>query len=261
MNHPIDVTTPLHSGSPVFPGDPPVRINYPDGDNAGVRISRLSMGSHSGTHIDSPSHCIPGGATLDRINPGRFLGMALVLDLTGLRAIDAPDLLAKWPNSNPPSRSFWDQRYNHETGDIREPQIKQATPGRARGFVWAEKINRQWDGEPGAKILLRTDNSARGIMHRPFDQDYVGLTAAAAELLTHRCAGLVGIDGPSVDLPGISNLPAHHILLGAEILILEGLDLQKAPPGRYWMVALPFLFKDSDAAPARVLLYPEGCPC
>jgi arylformamidase len=44
------------------------------------------------------------------------------------------------------------------------------------------------------------------------------------------------------------------MLLGAGILIIEGLDLTEALPGLYDMICLPVKILDSDGAPARVIV-------
>ncbi|KKL15344.1 hypothetical protein LCGC14_2506530 [marine sediment metagenome] len=48
--------------------------------------------------------------------------------------------------------------------------------------------------------------------------------------------------------------PAHHILLGAGVVIVEGLDLSGVPPGDYELLCLPLKIKAADGAPARVFL-------
>ena len=47
---------------------------------------------------------------------------------------------------------------------------------------------------------------------------------------------------------------AHHILLGAGVVPIEGLDLRGIEPGDYFLVAAPLKIEGSDGAPARVLL-------
>lgn len=77
----IDVTVPIHPGMVVYEGDPGVRVTsalaLERGDPANV--SHLALGSHTGTHVDAPSHFIPGGATLDRLPLDVLLGRARVL--------------------------------------------------------------------------------------------------------------------------------------------------------------------------------------
>lgn len=77
---------------------------------------------------------------------------------------------------------------------------------------------------------------------------------AAARALARAGIVLVGTDGLSVDPLDDPGLPAHAVLLGAGVIILEALDLRKAAPGRYELAALPLLLEGCDGAPARVIL-------
>ncbi|HET9482115.1 MAG TPA: cyclase family protein [Candidatus Polarisedimenticolia bacterium] len=80
------------------------------------------------------------------------------------------------------------------------------------------------------------------------------LSAAAARALAHRGVRLIGTDGLSIDPVGGTLLPAHRVLLKAGVVLLEGLDLSGAPPGRYDLIALPLYIPGSDGAPVRALL-------
>jgi arylformamidase len=91
-----DVSRPLYDGGLVYPGDPEIRVrshsSIARGDPANV--SSLSLGSHSGTHVDAPSHFIPGGNAMDAIPLERLVGPAVVLDLPEVKtAIGAADLM------------------------------------------------------------------------------------------------------------------------------------------------------------------------
>jgi arylformamidase len=83
------------------------------------------------------------------------------------------------------------------------------------------------------------------------------LTADAAHLLVRRGVRLVGVDGLSVDPVG-APAPAHHILLRAGVVIVEGLALADVPPGRYRLICLPLRLTDGDGAPARAVLLPDS---
>lgn len=61
----------------------------------------------------------------------------------------------------------------------------------------------------------------------------------AARLLVDSGVRLVGVDAMSVDPLESCSFPAHHILLNAGVIILEGLDLSAAPPGDYELLCLP----------------------
>jgi arylformamidase len=65
---------------------------------------------------------------------------------------------------------------------------------------------------------------------------------------------LVGIDYLSVDAFDRQDFPVHRTLLGAGVVILEGLDLRAVPPGAYELLVLPLLLQDGDGAPARAIL-------
>jgi len=47
----------------------------------------------------------------------------------------------------------------------------------------------------------------------------------------------------------------HKLLLKNNIVIVEGLNLKDVPEGNYELCALPIKIKNSDGAPARVVLY------
>ncbi|MBK0419675.1 cyclase family protein [Leucobacter sp. CSA1] len=76
----VDLSRPVTSGMPVYPGDPEVRIDEAlDIETDGVAVASLRMGSHTGTHLDAPSHSIAGGRTVDRIPLDLLCGEARVL--------------------------------------------------------------------------------------------------------------------------------------------------------------------------------------
>ncbi|MFE4467840.1 cyclase family protein [Leifsonia sp. NPDC056824] len=81
----IDLSHPIHTGMTVFPGDPSVRVEPAVTiAEAGVSVLSLELGSHTGTHIDAPSHTVEGGATIDAVDLGRLIGRARVIDVSAL---------------------------------------------------------------------------------------------------------------------------------------------------------------------------------
>ena len=80
----IDLSHPLRTGMPVFPQDPEVVLE-PTSALAPWRVTRLGLGTHSGTHIDAASHFVPGGTTIDRYPLERFVLPALVAPVAGGR--------------------------------------------------------------------------------------------------------------------------------------------------------------------------------
>lgn len=104
------------------------------------------------------------------------------------------------------------------------------------------------------RLLFRTRNSERWSQGKgEFWTDYVGVTGEAARWLIERGVQLVGIDYLSV-APFAELVPPHRTLLGAGLIILEGLDLSGVAPGMYNLVCLPLKLVGGDGAPTRAIL-------
>ena len=65
---------------------------------------------------------------------------------------------------------------------------------------------------------------------------------------------MVGVDYLSVEEFKKPGAPAHHVLLGAGTIVIEGLNLRDVEPGIYEMFCLPLRIVGADGAPARVVL-------
>jgi len=104
------------------------------------------------------------------------------------------------------------------------------------------------------RVLFRTRNSQEwGGGPRPFNADFVGLSADGAQYLVERGVRLVGVDYLSV-APFNDPIPTHQVLLKAGVVVLEGLDLSQVSQGRYTLYCLPLKLAGSDGAPARAIL-------
>jgi arylformamidase len=63
----IDISMPVKEGMPVYEGDPGVVIKSATSvSKHGVRLSKLQMSTHAGTHIDAPAHFIEGAREIDK---------------------------------------------------------------------------------------------------------------------------------------------------------------------------------------------------
>lgn len=103
------------------------------------------------------------------------------------------------------------------------------------------------------RLLIKTHNSS--FWGSPtFREDYVGVTDSGAKHLVARGIKVVGVDYLSVEQFKNVGKPAHHVLLGAGTIVIEGLDLRGVEPGIYDMLCLPLRVVGSDGAPARVVL-------
>jgi arylformamidase len=104
------------------------------------------------------------------------------------------------------------------------------------------------------RLIFHTSNSRfweRG--EERFQEDYVALTADGAQWLVDHGVRLVGTDYHSV-APFGDTAPVHRILLAADVVLLETLDMTGVPAGFYQLVCLPLNVVGSDGAPARAVL-------
>ena len=82
----IDLTRPLSVDTPIFPGDEAPKIEQiKHFEDDGYRMKRLTITTHTGTHIDSPSHLFKAGASLDDVEPEQFFGTAIVADVSSTK--------------------------------------------------------------------------------------------------------------------------------------------------------------------------------
>lgn len=230
----VDLTRPLVSGMPVYPGDPPVTVEPVRTHRAdGFEVSRICFGSHSGTHVDAPRHFFPEGATLDEFPAGRFMGRGVIVDLRQI----------------PPGGS--DHRPPAPAGPPAAPGSPDA-PDQAVGsipvFVDATFLAERLRDCPlmaGDLALLWTEG--------------VFLAEEAARLLLDAGVVLVGTDSDSLDpreSPQGYGYPVHQLLLGHGVLLAEGLcNLDKLGPGPVTCAFLPLAVAGADGAPLRAVAW------
>jgi len=81
---PVDLTHPISENMPVYPGtEPPVIVSACTVAVDGFFEKKITLYSHTGTHIDAPAHLLEHGKTLDAFPVEKFFGPAMVLDGTG----------------------------------------------------------------------------------------------------------------------------------------------------------------------------------
>jgi len=83
----VDLSHPLHNGTPVYPGDPepdfsPATTIAEDGYN----VLHVRMGSQTGTHLDAPFHFLENGDRVEQLDLGLLCAPAVVVDVRGKQA-------------------------------------------------------------------------------------------------------------------------------------------------------------------------------
>lgn len=86
----IDITRTLGSDTVSFPGDADFSISQKRTDC--FALSDISMGSHSGTHIDAPRHYFDEGESIDAIPIARFFLAAEVVAIESRVAVTRAEL-------------------------------------------------------------------------------------------------------------------------------------------------------------------------
>ena len=109
----------------------------------------------------------------------------------------------------------------------------------------------------GERVLFKTHNSDHCWDTDSFVEDFVYLSAPAAQYLAERQVRLVGIDYLSVGGFRADGVETHQALLQAGIWIIEGLNLKRVRPGRVQLVCLPLRIAGADGAPCRAIVRPR----
>lgn len=219
----VDLTHPLTTGMPVFPGDPTVAITPAlDVAEDGVAVAHLSLGSHSGTHLDAPSHSIVGGRTVDRIPLDRLQGDAAVLQVrvAAGHAITAADLPDRLPDRLPAIvcvATGWDRHFGAAGSDV---------DLRTHPFLDLAFAHELWDR--GARVL--------GV--DALSPDSSDATDEAAD-----------------DTATDAALPVHELWLGRDGVIVENLAGLTTLPPRVRMLIAPLPLAGVDGSPVRAMAW------
>jgi len=215
----------LQPGIPCWPGDPPMAVEpAAELDRDGFFLRRLSLGEHTGTHVNAPSHLLCGGSTVDQVSAAALVLPAVVLDCREEAAADCDFTL--------------------------EP-------------AHIERFEARWGPIPaGSAVLLCTGWAAR--WHKPAAYLNPGVDgrlhfpgfglAAVRFLLDERRAVALGIDTHGID-PGYDETYASNKLaLGRGALVLENVaNLDQLPAVGTTLVVGLLRIAGGSGAPAAIL--------
>lgn len=79
----IDISPPLRTGMPVWPGDTAFAAerSWAIGPGCPVNVSRITLSTHTGAHADAPLHYAADGVPVDGLDLQRYLGPCRVIDV------------------------------------------------------------------------------------------------------------------------------------------------------------------------------------
>jgi kynurenine formamidase len=240
----VDLTQPLSESTPVIKLPPPFAntpylsreeiSRYNDAGPAWAWYT-LTIGEHTGTHLDAPIHWITGqdGDDVASIDPAKLIGPACVIDKTAETEADPGYLLTaadleRWEQENGefPDRAWvllrtgWQSRAQDEAAFLNVGENGPVTPGP--------------DVEASRWLAEQRNISGFGV-------ETVGIDAGAAG----------GFD-PA--------FPLHNLLLGAGRLGLTQLaNLDRLPINGALIVVSPLKLVGGTGSPSRVFaLVPKG---
>ena len=239
----IDLTTPLSSDTPIL------NLPQPLANTVGLTLSRVSnfddagpawawndltVGEHAGTHLDAPVHWITGrdGKSVDRIEPRRLVGPAVVIDKSAEVAQD-PDFLLE-----PEHFEQWQQEHGQLPGNC---WVIFRTGWSARGGNAADFVNADESGP-----------------HTP------GVSVAGANCIAgnDRISGF-GVETVGIDAGQAANMdpmfPVHSFLLGADKYGVTSLrQLDRLPIVGATLVVAPLPIVGGTGSPSRVYAFVEA---
>ncbi len=193
------------------------------GDPAVVleRVTKMEDGAHN--NVSRIACGVHVGTHVDA--PYHFIADGKTIEKLDLSALIGPASVVELPDAGP---------------------LLSAADLRAAGVV------------PGMeRVLLKTTNSQYWTQPGlPFQTGFTALAADGAAYLVECGVRLVGIDYLSI-APFRNSVPVHRTLLGAQVVVLEGINLSAVPAGTYQLFCLPVKLGGSDGAPARAVLVGE----
>ena len=217
-----DLSRPIETGMPTYPGDPDVTL-APDATHEadGYATSELRTGTHAGTHVDAPRHTLPGGEAIDERDVGRFAFEARLVDPRPLEprepiapgALPDPDALDRDVDLLV-LRTGWASHWGTER--YRDhPYLTAAAAERCRE----------------ARVGVGLDT---------FGPDPTPTAAGEADERAND-------DGEP------DGTPAHDALLGDSLPIVENLCGLDDLPERFRLYAFPLRLRGADGSPVRAV--------
>lgn len=111
----LDISRPIHAAMAIYPGNPPVQMTRVTAATAEhSAVTHITLGSHTGTHIDAPSHIDPAGRGTSVYALTSLNGPCEVIEIPNVTTVSAGDLpqttaprvLIKTDNAATPSDTF-----------------------------------------------------------------------------------------------------------------------------------------------------------
>lgn len=161
-----DLTRTISQDMIVYTGDPrPEFAAHSTIEKDGVNVTKITLGSHTGTHVDAQRHFLPGGNSIDREPLDKFIGDAAIIDLSskagqGITAGDLDDAAKNVTKNNDIVLIYTgtgDSPDNYTYLEVAAAEwiVKHGVKCVGTDTLSIEKYGRK--GAPAHKILLSSD--------------------------------------------------------------------------------------------------------
>ena len=229
----VDLTHAFDSTTIYWPTSEPFRLEVV---SAGVTpagfyyaANNFCTAEHGGTHLDAPVHFAEGKWTADAIPVDRFVGPAVVVDVSAKAAAD-PDYRVHVADV---------QAWQAAHGEIPDGAIVLFRTG------WGAK----WPDRAAYLGTTRTGAEAVPELHFP------GVHPDVARFLVEtKRVDAVGIDTPSIDYGQSQTFETHRVLFAANIPAFENVaNLDRLPESGAFVVALPMKIGRGSGGPLRIV--------
>jgi arylformamidase len=210
MRRIYDISVPVETGGLVYPGNPGIQIELDSAIAAGAsaNVSRITFGSHTGTHVDAPRHFFDDGAPVDTLSLDVLMGPALLI------AVE-PDLMAVSS----------EQLKQHDLTHVTRVLIRT----RNSGFIREREFRKNFTylAPDGAQYLVDNGVKLVGVDYLSVEQFHSGHHRTHRTLLEHGVVIIEGLDlsepPPGVyelrclplRLTGLDGAPARAVLLAS----------------------------------------------
>ena len=121
------------------------------------------------------------------------------------------------------------------------------------GYAYVETHNGNVTAADAAAILERAKKAESGAEKKILIKGDATVTLEAAKVFAAARIDLVGNESQTVG-PLNEPMAVHLELLGAEVVLLEGIRLGAVPDGVYFLNCAPLNLTDTDGAPCRAVL-------
>lgn len=210
----FDLTHELSPNTQVFPVHWHKKVSFePLGtiETVGRRTTQIHMGTHSGTHVDAPSHFLKDGLTINAMKLDSFVGSAVSVDLRKFKdfeVVNTTDLKKiatdEWNNQILIFHFGWSQYFGEDKYYSHQPYFSLEA----------------------CHYLLT------------FSPRAIGYDLAMP-------------DNPSNGYASECDSPAHKLLLAAGIPLLESLKISSVLPTKFEIAFLPLKLVALDGSPVR----------